>query len=60
MLPLDQLDKNKMTPYTRALAWLCKSGVYPCVYPIIYPFQVLRRKAGEAAFALRRKKEMPQ
>ena len=39
---------------------LCRSGAYPRVYPLIYPVQVLRRKLGEAAFALRKEKEMPK
>ena len=60
LLPLDALDKAKLTRRARVLARLCASGAYPCVYPLIYPVQVMRRKLGEAAFALRRKKEMPQ
>ncbi len=59
LLPLDALDKAKLTRRARVLARLCASGAYPCVYPLIYPVQVMRRKLGEAAFALRRKKEMP-
>ena len=60
LLPLDVMDEAKLTRRARALARLCSSGAYPRVYPLIYPAQVLRRKLGEAAFALRRKKEMPQ
>ncbi|MGN0777347.1 MAG: glycosyltransferase [Candidatus Ventricola sp.] len=60
LLPLDALDEGKLTRRARMLVRLCASGAYPRVYPLIYPAQVLRRKLGEAAFALRRGKEMPQ
>lgn len=60
LLPLDGLDRAKMTRGARMLWRLCRSGAYPRVYPLIYPAQVLRRKLGEAAFALRKKKEMPR
>ena len=60
LLPLDRLDEERMTGRARALLRLCRSGAYPGVYPLIYPAQVLRRKLGEAAFALRKKKEMPK
>lgn len=60
LLPLDDLDEGRLTPSARVLWRLCRSGAYPRVYPLIYPMQVLRRKLGEAAFALRKKKEMPQ
>lgn len=60
LLPLDVMDEAKLTGCAYVLARLCSSGAYPRVYPLIYPAQVLRRKLGEAAFALRRKKEMPQ
>ena len=60
LLPLESLDNAKLTGGARALARLCKSGAYPRVYPLIYPAQVLRRKIGETAFALRKAKEMPQ
>lgn len=60
LLPLDDLDEGRLTPSARVLWRLCRSGAYPRVYPLIYPVQVLRRKLGEAAFALRKKKEMPQ
>lgn len=61
-LPLvtpDGLDRKKMTAGGRLLARIVRAGIYPCFYPLIYPAQVLRRKLGEAAFALRAKKEMP-
>lgn len=60
LLPLDDLDKGRLTRSARVLWRLCRSGAYPRVYPLIYPMQVLRRKLGEAAFALRKEKEMPQ
>ena len=60
LLPLDVMDEAKLTGCACVLARMCSSGAYPRVYPLIYPAQVLRRKLGEAAFALRRKKEMPQ
>lgn len=60
LLPLDSLDESKLSRGARMLLRLCRSDAYPRVYPLIYPVQVLRRKLGEAAFALRKKKEMPK
>lgn len=60
LLPLDAMDAGRMTCGARVLARLCRSGVYPRVYPVVYPVQALRRKLSEAAFALRRGKEMPR
>lgn len=60
LLPLDAMDAKRMTCGARLLARLCRSGVYPRVYPVVYPVQALRRKLSEAAFALRRGKEMPR
>ena len=60
LLPLDRLDESRLPRSARTLLRLCRSGAYPRVYPLIYPAQVLRRKLGEAAFALRKKKEMPK
>lgn len=60
LLPLKQMDKTKLSPGAKLLCGLCRAGVYPVVYPLIYPAQVLRRKIGEAAFALRAQKEMPK
>lgn len=60
LLPLDAMDAGRMTCGARLLARLCRSGVYPRVYPVVYPVQALRRKLSEAAFALRRGKEMPR
>ena len=59
-LPLNGLDRKRMSVDARLLACLCRKGLYPVVYPLIYPAQVIRRKLCEAAFVLRAKKEMPQ
>ena len=60
LLPLDAMNEKKLSPGARLLVCLCRRGAYPVAYPLIYPVQVIRRKAAEAAFALRAKKEMPQ
>ena len=60
LLPLDRLDETKLSPGAKLLLCLCRAGAYPALYPLIYPVQVIRRKLGEAAFALRAKKEMPK
>lgn len=41
----------------RLLRALCLAGAYPAVYPLIWPFQTLRRKMGEAARTLERKRD---
>lgn len=38
-----------LAPGARLLAWLIDSGLYPRVYPLIWPFQVVQRKLCEAA-----------
>ncbi|MBQ2834810.1 MAG: glycosyltransferase [Clostridia bacterium] len=53
-------DAKKLTPGGRAVYALVRSGLYPVCYPLIYPVQVIRRKLSEAAFRLRKKKEMPE
>ena len=61
-LPLvmpDQMDASRMTSAARLLAAVVRCGAYPKVYPLLYPVQVIRRKAGGAAFRLRARKEMP-
>lgn len=60
LLPLDTMNDEKLLPGAKLLARLCRMGIYPAAYPLIYPVQVIRRKLSEAAFALRAKKEMPQ
>jgi len=59
LLQLDRLDDKRMGMGDRVLFWLCRKGLYAKVYPIIYPVQVVIRKAGEIRFALNAKKEMP-
>ena len=60
LLPLGAVNPAKMSAYSRTIHDLCCRSAYPAVYPLIYPVQVARRKLGEASFALRAKKEMPQ
>ena len=60
LLPLDALDEKKLRSGDRLLVWLCRKKLYAKVYPLIYPAQVLSRKAGEIRFALASKKEMPK
>lgn len=59
-LALDDLNRGKMTAYGRILLALCRKGGYPAVYPLIAVCQIIRRKCGEAAFALRAGREKPQ
>jgi len=60
LLALDTLDWSKLSVSGRLLAFICKKGLYPVVYPLIYPVQVVRRKLGDISFFLRAQKEMPQ
>lgn len=60
LLPLNRLEEEKLSFGAKLLLRICRAGAYPFVYPLIYPVQVLRRKLGESAFALRAKKEMPK
>lgn len=41
------IKKEKMGPYARVLLILSRAGVYPAVYPLIFPIQLARRKADE-------------
>ena len=59
-LALDGLKRAKMTAYGRAVSALCRSGRYPLAYPPIAVGQMIKRKCGEAAFALRAEREKPQ
>ena len=54
------LRKENMSFSARALYVLVCAGWYPLVYLLMYPAQVAGRKWGEAIFALRAKKEMPE
>jgi len=60
LLPLDVMDERKMSLKARMLCRICRSGLYPVIYPMIYPAQVIRRKYSEASFNLRAQKEMPR
>lgn len=57
---MDELEARRMPIWPRLMLALVKKGAYPYIYPMIYPMQVIRRKIGEAAFALRSQKEMPE
>lgn len=59
LVRIDHLDASRMTATHRLLVKIVERGMYPKIYPLIYPVQVLRRKVGEAVFCLRAKKEMP-
>ena len=59
-LALDGLNRGRMTGYGRAVLALCRKGGYPAVYPLIAVCQTIKRKCGEAAFALRAEREKPQ
>ena len=48
-----ELRSDRLSPRGRLLRALCLTGLYPAVYPLIYPSQVARRKLCEAANALR-------
>lgn len=52
-LALIPLEKGKLTLRGRAVRFLVEKGLYPAVYPLIFPFELLNRKRREAAFALR-------
>ena len=60
LLLRENMDVRRMSLRARALLWLCESGAYAAVYPLIAPVQMAKRKLGEAAFALRREKEKPE
>lgn len=57
---MNDLCIRRMRLDARILHALVRAGMYPAVYPLIYPAQVFRRKIGEALFAIRAKKEMPE
>ncbi len=52
-LVLMPLEKEKLSMHGRAVRFLVETGLYPAVYPLIFPFELLNRKIREAAFALR-------
>ena len=60
LLARDGMNVQRMSLLSCLLLTLCETGLYAKVYPLILPFQIFGRKIGEADFALRAKKEMPQ
>ena len=48
-----ELERERLSPGGQLLRALCLAGLYPAVYPLIYPVQVARRKLGAAANAVR-------
>ena len=57
ILSMPEIDPAGMPLDARMLLALCRSGLYPVVYPILFPAQLAKRKLGEAAFWLRVRKE---
>lgn len=57
---LPQRRPQGLTLRGRALWAVIQAGAYPVAYVCLFPAQVIRRKAGEAAFALRARKERPR
>lgn len=55
-----QMDPACMNTVSKALLWLCETGVYICVYPVIAITQMIGRKISAAAWRLRARKEKPQ
>ena len=60
LLLRENMDVQRMSLRGRTLLWLCESGAYAAIYPLIAPVQMAKRKLGRAAFALRREKEKPE
>ena len=48
-----ELDRDRLSLRGRLLQALCLTGLYPAVYPLIYPVQVARRKLSAASNAIR-------
>lgn len=57
ILVMPEADPAGMRPGARLRLALCRSGLYPAVYPIHFSVQLVKRKLGEAAFHLRVRKE---
>ena len=51
-----ELEIHRLSLRGRLLRSLCLKGLYPAVYPLIYPAQVIRRKLGAAANAVRERR----
>lgn len=60
LLPILSGSDRPERLYDRFIRLLVICGAYPIVYPLIWAMQTVRRKAEEAAFALRAKREMPE
>ena len=60
LLLREDMDVRRMSLRARALLGLSESGAYAAVYPLIAPFQMVKRKLGEEAAALRREREKPE
>ena len=54
---IEGLDGERMRFCDRLSHGLVSCGLYPAAYGFVYPVQLIRRKLGEAAFALRTQKE---
>lgn len=48
-----ELRLQRLSLRGRLLRLLCHLDAYPAVYPLVYPFEILKRKMKEAAFWLR-------
>ena len=52
--PLLTMELNgRLSLKGRMLRFMCEKELYPALYPVIYPFEVMRRKLREALFILR-------
>ena len=45
--------EGKLSPKAQLLQFLCRTNLYSPLYPVIYPFEVMRRKLREMRFMLR-------
>lgn len=50
---LMKVDEKKLGLTARTLRYLCRRNLYPAVYPLVFPFEVIGRKISEFAFMLR-------
>lgn len=51
-LLMGELDESRLSLREKAMRALCRTNVYPYIYPAIYPFEVLARKLRQAKNAL--------
>lgn len=56
MLLMAPLDERRLSLRGRLLRMLCRRELYPAVYPVIYPFEVLDRKMRCLLFWLRERR----